>query len=132
MEPEIELQDFVDKLRPQIGAIKARADKDARRMGIFVAAVVERAQILALYGVSHASRGEWEEALRTAEQSQAFLRDAAALMADWAEEAARTANPKRWSFSTLFRSQDPFRQMREDTRAFAKRWGLTALVEAMG
>lgn len=82
---------------------------DSRRIGLFVAAVAQKAVELerasSISGVAPA----------------AFMADASELVAKWADKSIDVSkNPLRYLFT------DPFRGLRDETRKFAQDWDLDA------
>lgn len=80
-----------------IRSIFPKASKDARRIALFFAAAQKKAIELAVSG-----------------DVNTFIRETAELGAKW--------SPKKFSIASLF--NDPYRQAREDTRAFGRKWNL--------
>lgn len=88
--------------------------KDAQRIAMFAAAVAARA-------------AELIQDPRLTE----FNTEAYGLIFKWGNTAAEL--PKKVSLSWLFKKPDPFKDLREETRKFGKRWGLDPVfMELMG
>jgi hypothetical protein len=91
-----------------IKSLPAKLDKDERRMRLFVAAVSNKSVLL--------SAAANPTAVYTAFN---FAQESGILIAAWALRA------KKFSFADLFR--DPYKDLREQTRAFGARWDLDPL-----
>ena len=78
-------------------------DKDVKNMGLFVAAVAAKTE---------------QKVLSQSADTQLFVASSAQLMASWFQKV------KKLSFWDLF--GDPFKDLRNQTRAFAANWDLDA------
>ena len=80
---------------------------DSRRIGLFVAAVAQKSSELTASGSQL--------------QAQSMFADASELVTKWADKAIDVSkSPLRYLFT------DPFRELRDETRKFAKNWDLDA------
>jgi len=96
-----------------VQGLKSRLGKDAYRISFFIAAVTKKAGTLPVKDIS------------------AFQKSAFVLIGDWINEAIKLTNVKKWSFALLFK--DPFHDLRQRTRLFAREWNLDPdFIEVMG
>lgn len=101
----IDLQDISTNL------IRRKFEQDERRIGLFVSAVGKKLGELAVSDPDHV---------------QPFAIASSVLIAQWIQRARKFQFPK-----DLF--NDPFKQLRQDTREFAAVWNLDPVfIKAMG
>ena len=101
-------------------ALVASAKKDEDRMVLFVLAVARKEAQYASEVALLVGRN-LEEAKDVATEARVFSKQAGDLVGQWLSVAS--SSWKKLSFARLF-GWDPFREMRQKTRAFAARWDL--------
>ncbi len=114
-----------------LGSVAERARTDADRVRLFLLAEKEWLGLRLLRLALCLTQGDLSTAEKYAQEVRQFMLESADLAEAWAKAAAQA--PKKLSLSHLWKRFDPFRDVRERTRAFAVQWELAIeLREALG